>query len=154
MLTEFCQENTRVAANTLFQQHERWLYTWTSPDGQYQTHIDYILCSWRWRISIQFTKTRLAAYCGSDHQLLIEKFRLKLKKAGKTTRLLRYVLSQIPYDDTVKVMNRFKGLDLVDKSAWRTMDTGSWHCTGGSDQNHLKEKDARSQSDCLRKLYK
>ena len=61
-------------------------------------------------------KTIPGADCGSDHQLLIEKFRLNLKKAGKTTRLLRYVLSQIPYDDTVKVMNRFKGLDMVDKS--------------------------------------
>ena len=51
-LTEFCQENTLVIANTLFQQHKRKLHTWTSPDGQYQNHIDYILCSQRWRSSI------------------------------------------------------------------------------------------------------
>ena len=52
-LIEFCQENTLVIANTLFQQHKRRLYTWTSPDGQYQNQIDYILCSQRWRSSIQ-----------------------------------------------------------------------------------------------------
>ena len=51
-LTEFCQENTLVIANTLFQQHKRRLYTWKSPDGQYQNRIDYILCSQRWRSSI------------------------------------------------------------------------------------------------------
>ena len=54
---------------------------------------------------------------GSDHELLIAKFRLKLKKAGKTTRPFRYDLNKIPYDYTVEVMNRFRGLDLADKSA-------------------------------------
>ena len=85
-LTEFCQENALVIANTLFQQQKRRLYTWTSPDGQYQNRIDYILCSQRWRSSIQSTKTRPGADCGSDHELLIAKFRLKLKKVWKTTR--------------------------------------------------------------------
>ena len=79
-LIEFCQENTLVIANTLFQQHKRRLYTWTSPDDQ---QTDYILCSQRWRSSIQSTKTRLGADCGSDHELLITKSRLKLKKVGK-----------------------------------------------------------------------
>ena len=72
--TEFCQEN--ALADTLFQQHKRRLYTWTSPDGQHQNQIDYIVCSQRWRSSIQSTKTRLGANCGSDHELLIAKFRL------------------------------------------------------------------------------
>ena len=81
-LIEFCQENALVIANTFFQQHKRRLYTWTSPDGQHQNHIDYILCSQRWRSSIQSTKTRPGAVCGSDHELLIAKFRLKLKKVG------------------------------------------------------------------------
>ena len=67
-------------ANTLFQQHKRRLYTWTSPDGQCRNQIDYILCSWRWRSSIQSVKTRPGADCGSDHEILIDKFRLKLKK--------------------------------------------------------------------------
>ena len=113
-LTEFCQENTLVIANTLFQQHKRRLYTWTSPDGQYWNQIDYIFCSQRWRSSIQSAKTRPGADCGSDHEFLIAKFRLKLKKIGKTTRLSRYNLNQIPYNYTVEVTNRFKGLDLIE----------------------------------------
>ena len=114
-LIEFCQENALVIANTLFQQHKRWLYTWTSPDGQHQNQTDYIICSQRWRSSIQSANTRLGADCGSDHELLITKFRLKLKKVGKTGRPFRYDLNQIPYDYTVEVRNRFKGLDLIDR---------------------------------------
>ena len=79
-LTEFCQENALVIANTLFQQHKRRLYTWTSPDGQYRNQIDYILCSQRWRSFKQSAKTRPGADCGSDHEFFIAKFRLKLKK--------------------------------------------------------------------------
>ena len=63
----------------------------------------------------QSAKTRLGADCGSDHELLIAKFRLKLKKVGKTTRPFSYDLNKIPYDYTVEVRNRFKGLDLLDK---------------------------------------
>ena len=104
-----------VIANTLFQQHKRRFYTWTSPDGQYRKQIDYILRSQRWRSSIQSAKTRPGADCGSDHELLITKFRLKLKKVEKTTRPFRYDLNQIPYDYTLEVRNRFKGLDLIDR---------------------------------------
>ena len=86
-----------------------------TPDGQHQNQIDYILCSQRWRSSIPSAKTRLGADCGSDHELLIAKFRLKLKKIGKTTRPFRYDLNQIPYDYTVGVRNRFKRLDLIDR---------------------------------------
>ena len=114
-LIEFCQENTLVIANTLFQQHKRRLYTWTSPDGQHWNQTDCILCSQRWRSSIQSPKTRPGADCGSDHELLIAKFRLKLKKVGKTSRPFRYDLNEIPYDYTVEVRNRFKGLGLIDK---------------------------------------
>ena len=64
---------------------------------------------------MQLVKTRLGADCGSDHELLITKFRLKLKKVGKTTRLLRNDLNQIPCNYTVEVRNRFKGLDLIDR---------------------------------------
>ena len=67
------------------------------------------------RSSIQSAKTRLGADCGSDHELLIAKFRLKLKKVGKTTRPFRYDLNQILYDYTVEVTNRCKGLDLIDR---------------------------------------
>ena len=85
------------------------------------------------------SKTRPGADCGSDHELLIAKFRLKLKKVGKITRPFRYDLNQIPYDYTVEVINRFKGCYLID-SVWRTVGGGSHHCPGGSDQNHLRKK--------------
>ena len=104
-----------VTANTLFQQHKRRLDTWTSPDGQYWNQTDYVLCSQRRRSSIQSAKTKPGADCGSYHELLIAKFRLKLKKIGKTTRPLRYDLNQVPYDFTVEVTNRFKGLHLIDR---------------------------------------
>ena len=84
-LIEFFQENALVIANTHFQQHKRRLYTWTSPDGQQQNQIDYILCSQRWRSSIQSAQTRPETDCSSDHELLTAKFRLKLKKVGRTT---------------------------------------------------------------------
>ena len=103
-----------VIAKPHFQQHKRRLYTWTSLDGQHQNQIDYILCSQRLRNSIQSAKTRPGADCGSDHELLITKFRLKLKKAWKTTRPFRYDLNQIPYDYPVEGTNRFKGLDLIE----------------------------------------
>ena len=112
---QFCQENGLVIANTPFQQHKRRLYTWTSLDGQNQNQIDYILCNQGWRSSIQSAKRRPGADCGLDHELLIAKFRLKLKKVGKTTRPFRYDLNQIPYNYTVEVKNRFKGLDLIDR---------------------------------------
>ena len=85
----------------------------TSPDGQYQNQIDYILCNHRRRSSIQSAKTRWGANRGSDHELLIAKFRLKLKKVEKTTRPFRFNLNLIPYDYTMEVRNRFKGLDLI-----------------------------------------
>ena len=94
-------------------------------DGQYLNQTDYILCSQRWRSSIESAKTRLGADCGSYHELLIAKLRLKLKKVGKTTRPLRYDLNQIPYDYTVEVANRFKGLNLMEEClktyGWRFM---------------------------------
>jgi len=86
-------------ANTLFQEHKRRLYSWTSPDGQHQNQIDYILCSQRWRSSIQSAKTRPGVDCGSDHELLITKF----------------ILEESRDDYTVDVRNRFKGLDLIDR---------------------------------------
>ena len=113
-LTEFRQGDALVIANSFFQQHGRWLYTWTSPDGQYQNQIDYTLYRQRWRNSIQSAKTEPGTDRGSDHELLIAKFRLKLKKVGKTKRPFRYDLNQTLYNYTVEVRNRFKGLDLID----------------------------------------
>ena len=116
-LIEFCQENALVIANTLFQQHKRKIYTWTLPDGRHQNQINYILCSQRWKSSIQLAKARLGADSdhGSDHERLIIKFRVKLKKVEKTTTPYRCDLNQIPDDYTVEVRNRFKGLDLTDR---------------------------------------
>ena len=118
---------------------QRWLYTWTSPEGQHWNQIDYILCSWRWRSYTQAVKTRPGADCGSDHELLTVKFRLKLKKEGKTTRPFIYDLNQIPYDYTVEVTNRFKGLDLID----RVPEEHEWSFMAlyrGRDKNCLREK--------------
>uniref|UniRef100_A0A8D2KVD5 Uncharacterized protein n=1 Tax=Varanus komodoensis TaxID=61221 RepID=A0A8D2KVD5_VARKO len=89
--------------------------TWTSPDSQHRNQIDYVLCSERWRSSIRSVKTRTGVDCGSDHELLVAKFRLKLKKVGKSTRPLRYDLNHIPDEYTVEVTNRFKELDLIDR---------------------------------------
>ena len=114
-LTEFCQENALVIANTFFQQHKRRLYTWTSPDGQHWNQIDSILCSQKWRSSIQSAKIRLGDDFSSDHELFIATLRLNLKKVGKTTSPFKYDLNNILYDYKVKVMNRFTGLDLIDR---------------------------------------
>ena len=114
-LVDFCQNNSMLIANTFFQQPKRRLYTWTSPGGQYRNQIDYILCNQRWRSSIQISKTGPGADCGSDHERLLAKIQIKLKKTGKIIAPSRYVLSNIPHEYTVKVKNRFDGLDLVDR---------------------------------------
>ena len=127
--------------------------SWTSPDGQHRNQIDYILCSQRWRSSIQSAKTRPGADCGSDHELLIAKFRLKLKKVGKTTRSFRYDLNQIPYDYRVEVRNRFKGLDLIEwlmNYGWRFM---TLYRRQGSRPSPRK-RNAKRQNNCLRRAYK
>ena len=79
-LTQFCQENALVIANTLFQQHKRRLFTWTLLDGQNQNQIGYILCNQRWRSSIQSAKTKLGAECGSDLEPLLPKSDLNRRK--------------------------------------------------------------------------
>ena len=84
-------------------------YTWTSPDGKHRNQIKYIICRQRWKSSIQSAKARPGADCGSDHELLTAKFRLKMKKVKKTTRPLGNDLNTIPYNYTVEVTNRFEG---------------------------------------------
>ena len=111
--------------------------------------IDYILCSQRWRSCIQSAKTRLGADCGSDHELLVDKFRLKLKKIGKITRPFRYDLNQIPYDYTVEVTNRFKGLDLIEflmNYGWRFV---TLYRRQGARPSPRK-RNAKKQNGCLR----
>ena len=114
---------------------------------------DFILCSQRWRSSIQLAKTRPGADCGSDHELHIAKFRLKLKKVGKTTRSFKYDLSQIPYNYTVEATNRFKGLDLIEclkNYVWRIM---TLYRRQGPRPSPRK-RNAKRQNGCLRRPYK
>ena len=94
---------------------------------------------------MQSAKTSPGADCGSDHELCIAKFRLKLKKVGKITRPLRYDLNQIPNDYTVEVTKGFKALYLVDRMPKELQ-------IEGNDQNHPQEKEARRQNGCLRRL--
>ena len=140
-------------ANILFQQCKRQLYTWTSPDGQYQNQIDNILCSQRWRSPIPSAKIRPGPDFVSDHKLLIAKFRLKLKKVGKTTRPVRYDPNQIPYDYTVEVTNRFKGLDLTEclknyGQRFITLYRKRWS------KPSPRKRNAKRQNYCLRRPYK
>ena len=100
-LKEFCQENTLIIANILFQQHKRWLYT-PSPDGQYQSQIDYILCSWGWEKLYTVSKNKTRSW-------------LWLRSWTPSTRPFMYDLNQIPYSYTVEVTNRFKELDLIER---------------------------------------
>ena len=105
------------------------------------------------KLYIQSTKTRPGADFGSDHELLITKFRLKLKKVGKNTRPFRYDLNQIPYDSTVEVRNRFKGLGLIDRVL---MNYGLRFVTlyrrQGSRPSSWK-RNAKNQNGCLGRPY-
>ena len=126
---------------------------WTSLDGQHRNQIDYILCSQRWTSSIQSAKTRPGADCGSDHEFLIAKFRLKLNKVGKTTRPFRYDLNQIPYDYTVEVRNRFKGLDLIEclmNYGWRFVTLYRRQESRPSP----RKRNTKRQNGCFRRPYK
>ena len=99
-------------------------------------------------------KTRLGADCGSDHELLIAKFRLKVKKVGETTRPFRYDLNQIPYDYAVEGRNRFKGLDLIDRvpgEVWAEVENTVQE-TGI--RPSLRKRNSRKQNGCLRRPYK
>ena len=100
------------------------------------------------------SKNKTGADCGSDHELLITKFRLKLKKVEKTTRPFKYDLNQIPYDYTVEVRNRFKGLDLIQclmNYGWRFV---TLYRRQGSRPYPRKKKNAKKQNGCLRRPYK
>ena len=124
-----------------------------TPYGQHQNQIAYILCSQRWRSSIQSAKTRPGADCGSDHEPLIAKFRLKLKKVGKITRPFRYDLNQIPYDYTVEVRNRFKGLDLRECLMNSERRFVTLYRRQGS-RPSARKRNAKKQNGCLRRPYK
>ena len=107
----------------------------------------------KWRSSTQSAKTRPGADCGSDHGLLIAKFRIKLKKVGKTTRPFRYDLNQIPYDYIVKVRNRFKGLDLVESLKKYGQMFVTLYRRQGSRPSPWK-RNAKKHNGCMRRPYK
>ena len=129
------------------------LIDWLELPALYEVE-DYILCNQRWRSSIQLAKVRSGADCSSKHDLLIAKFRLKLKKIGKTTRPSRYELNQIPYDYTVEVTKRFKGLDLINTvpknygSRFMTLHRRQWSIPSP------RKRNAKRQNGCLRRPSK
>ena len=98
-------------------------------------------------------KTKPGADCGSDHELLIAKFRLKLKKVGKTARPFRYDLNQIPYDYTVEVINRFKGQDLIECLINYGQSFMPLYRTQGSRPSSRK-RNAKRQNGCIGRPYK
>ena len=101
----------------------------------------------------QSAKTRLGAVCGSEHELLIAKFRLKWKKVGKTTKPFRYDLNQIPYDFTVEVRNRFKGLDLIECLMNYGQRFMALYKRQGARPSPWK-RNAKKQNGCLMRPYK
>ena len=104
---------------------------------------------------MQSAKIRPGVDCGSNHELLIAKFRLKLKKLGKTTRPFRYDLNQIPYNYTVEVRNRFKGLDLIDGVPDELWTEVCNPVPGGGDlKPSPRKRNAKRQNGCLRRPYK
>ena len=100
------------------------------------------------------SKKRLGADCGSDHELFISKFQLKLKNIGKTTRLFRYDLNQIPYDYTVKLTNRFKRLDLIDRLPEELWMEVHDIVQGTGIKTIPRKRNAKKQNGCLRRPYK
>ena len=145
-----------LLANTkaiIADQHKRRLYTWTSSEDQHQIQIDYILCSQRYRSSIQSEKTRPGADCGSDHELT-DKFRPKLKKVEKTTCPFKYDLNQIPYEYTVKRTNRFGGLNLVDRVLEELWTEVHNTVPEAVTKTFPKKKKCKKANDCLKRPYK
>ena len=137
--------------NTFFQQHKWWVYTLTSPYEKYQNQIDYILCSWRWGNSIWSAKIIPGADSGSYDELLIARFRHKLKKSGKTTSPFRYDLYQITYH-AVELVYRFTELDLIDgvledRQRFITLYRRQWP------KPFPRKEMQKRQNGCLRKTY-
>ena len=113
-LTEFCQQNTLAIANTLFQQHKRRLYTWTSPDGHTKIRLIIFFAAKGGEAIYSQQKQDRELTVAQIMNSLLQNSDLKIKKVGKTNRPFRYDLNQIPYYNTVEVTNRFKGLDLIE----------------------------------------
>ena len=114
-LVQFCQENCSRTANTWFTQPKQRLYTWTSPNGQHHNQIDFISCQQRWTSSIASTKTLPRADCGTDHQLLVAKVKLKLCEIKKSITQKKLNVDNIAPLYAVEVKNNFDILSLEGK---------------------------------------
>ena len=124
-LIEFCIENELFISNTMFFQHKRRLYTWTSPDGKNRNQIDYILGRKRWKSAIQAVKTLPGADCGTDHELLHATIKVKLKKRRQQHAQARYDLTKITPNFTIELSNRFSCLESQGTSVeqlWQTTE--------------------------------
>ena len=152
-LIEFCQENALVVANTVFQQHKRRLDTWISPDGQNGNQSDYILCRQRWGSSLYSQQTQdwklTVAWITNT---LLPNSDLNWRKWGKTTTPFRYDLNQIPYDYTVEVTNRFKGLDLVDRVPDELWMEVLYRRQGS--RSSRRKRNAKKLNGCVRRAHK
>ena len=148
-LMEFCQENALIIANILFQQHKKKtlhmdISKWSIPKSN-------------WLYSLQPKMEKLSflwADCGSDHELLIAKFRLKLTKVGKTTRPFRYDLNQIPNNNTVEVRNRFKGLEMIHRVPEKLWIEVHEIVQEAVIKTVSKKKKCKKQNGCLRRPCK
>lgn len=114
-MIEFCRENSLCVMNTQFEQHKRRLYTWTAPNGIHRNQIDYIMCQKRWKSSVLAAKTLPGADCGTDHELLMAKIRIKLRKVKRTTVPQRFDIENIQDRYVTEVRNRFSALELEGK---------------------------------------
>ena len=114
-LVEFCSRNDLLIMNTFFKLHARRLYTWISPDQTTRNQIDYIICKTRWRISVRRVTTLPGAECGTDHNMLIEDVKIKLKRIKRAKQTPKYDVENIGLEFAVEVENRFNGIQLADR---------------------------------------
>ena len=126
---DFGASNDMVITNTTVKHHPRRLYTWISPGDRIRNQIDYSMVPKRWQSSIQNVKTRPGADCGSDHQMLVFKLKLKLKSMNRTSAPVRYDVSSIPEEFKVEVSNKFKALQELDEP--ETTPDGLWESMKG-----------------------
>ena len=114
-LIQCCVENRLSIMNTWFEQPKRRLYTWTAPNAMHRNQIDYILCQRRWKSSILSAKTYPGADCGSDHQLLVTKIKVRFSTIKRPPALRRFDMDNIPAQYAVEVKNRFEALSNIDE---------------------------------------
>ena len=143
-LVEFAMENEMAITNTMFMNHKRRLYTWTSPDGDTKDQIDYILVNSRWRTSVSATRTLLGADCGSDHEMLMCEFKSRLKCFKKSPKPIRYDLEEIPLNIfyKIEIKNRSRAvLDTAEEIEPNEMAEEITQVYKEAAANHLPKKE-------------